>query len=159
MALDVFEYLNQLDQGRFRAVIWHAQPEKGSAMSSFLHKVSARANGKYLDLLDLFIQNQELSESIDRFSPEQFRALMGEHSRNTRLLLVDRADFILDTWRVTERQSFYRMLKDQWDGYREGMQAKLVVALQSSAEIEKHKQADSEEYPRILRLADFNDIL
>ena len=158
MTLDIFEYFTQLDQERYRAVIIHAAPEKGPAVTKFFQKVCARAGGKYIDLLDLFIQNQELSERIDRFSPEKLRALLIEHSKGNNLLFLDRADFLLDTWGKRERQEFFRLIEIQWDGYKDGMRTKLIISLQTSQEIESLKIVDSQGEPRVLQLSDFNDI-
>lgn len=159
MPRDVFTYLNHLDQERYRAVIVHAPPEKGTSMTRFAQKVCAQSGGRYLDLLDLFIENQELSAEIDRFSPEKFRTLLIAQSQSTRLLFVDRADFVLDTWRRSERQDFFRMIGNQWDGYKDGMRAKLLVALQTSHEIEMLHINDSQAQSRVFQLSDFNDIL
>lgn len=159
MPLDAYKYLANLDQERYRAVIMHVAPEKGPAVTKFAQKVCAHTGGKYIDLLDLFIQNQELSERIDSFSPEKFLALLIEQSKGTGLLFVDRVDFILDTWRTRERQDFFRMIKNQWDGYTEDMKARLVICLQTSQEIEALQIFDSQHQSRIKQLSDFNDIL
>jgi hypothetical protein len=159
MPLDVFEYLTYLDQERYRAVILHAAPEKGTAVTQFARKVCAQAGGKYFDLLDWFIQHQELSAKIDGFGPEELRTLLKEQSKGTSLLFVDRADFILDTWHKTERNNFFGMVTDQWDGYKDGMKTKLLIALQTSPGIEALHILDSQGQTRVLRLSDFNDIL
>ena len=157
MSVDIFEFLLQLDQKRYRSVILHAPPEKGPAIARFCQKLCLTAGGKYLDLLDYFIQTPALSQTIDIFSPEKFRSLLIEQSRSQSLLVVDRADFILDTWRRPERLVFYRLFTDQWDSYREGMKAKLVVCLQTSQEI-LALPADSSVQGHIRQLTDFNDI-
>lgn len=159
MPLNIFAYLNHLDQERNRAAILHASPEMGTSVTKFAQKVCRQAGGKYLDLLDLFIQNAELSAKVDSFSPEKFRALLIEQAKGTGLLFIDRTDFILDTWRRGERQDFFRMVDKQWDGYKDGMKAKLLVILQTSPEIEALQIVDSQSQTRVLRLSDFNDIL
>lgn len=158
MPINILEYLVHLEQERYRAVILHAVPEKGPALTAFCQRFSKQANGKYLDLLELFIQTPTLSESIDRFNPEKFRSLLIEQSRDQSLLVVDRADFLLDTWRKLERQGFYRFVGNQWDGYKEGMKTKLIFGLQTSPEIESLKIIDSQGQSRIFHLTDFNDI-
>jgi hypothetical protein len=72
--------------------------------------------------------------------------------------VIDRVDFLLDTWRKSERQDFFRFIKNQWDSYKDGMKAKLIVVLQTSQEIESLKILDSQGQSRIFRLNDFNDI-
>lgn len=159
MAFDALQYLEYLDQMRYRAIILHAPTEKGNAATRFAQSLCRKARGKYLDLLGLFISESELREKIDSFNPEKFRGLLVEQSKGVDLLCVDRADFLLDTWRREERKNFYRMIRDQWDSYKDGTKAKLIVILQTSSELEQQKIVDSQEQNRVLRLSDFNDIL
>ncbi len=156
---DSLGYFTALDLERYRAVILHAAPEQGRAVTQFAQKLCTRLGGEYLDLLDLFIKTKELKEHIDSFSPEKLRELLIEECRNSSLLFVDRADFLLDTWRRGERQDFYRMLGNQWDGYKEGMSTKLVICLQTSQELEDLKVVDSHGESRNFRLSDFTEIV
>ena len=158
MPISIFEALVSLEQERYRAVILHSVPEKSPSMTHFSQKVCKQTNGKYLDLLDFFIQSPNLSENIDSFSPEKLRGLLIDQSKGQSLLVIDRVDFLLDTWRKSERQDFFRFINNQWDSYKDGMKAKLVVVLQTSQEIELSKILDSQGQSRIFRLNDFNDI-
>jgi len=159
MAIDVYSYLKSLEQERYRAIIIHAFPEMGKKLTIFCQKFSAHLGGKYMDLLDFFIQSPPLFESIDRFTPDKLRDLLIQQSQTTSLLVVDRVDFLMDTWRKTERQNFYRFVDNQWDCYKEGMKARLVFCLQTSPDIEGLFIQDSRGQSRILRFGDFNDIL
>ena len=159
MPISVFDTLAHLEQERYRAVIFHAAPEKSPSLSLFCQKICKQTNGKYLDLLGFFIQSAALSENIDSFSPEKLRGSLIEHSQDQSLLVVDRADFLLDTWRKSERQDFYRFINNQWDSYKDGMKAKLIFGLQTSLEIEALKILDSQGLSRIFRLNDFNDLV
>lgn len=158
MPISVFDTLAHLEQERYRVIVIHAVPEKCTSMSSFCQKFTKQANGKYLDLLELFIQSPALSENIDSFSPEKLRSLLIQQSQDESLLMVDRIDFLLDTWRKSERQDFYRFINNQWDSYKDGMKAKLIVGLQTSQEIEALKILDSQGQHRVFHLSDFNDI-
>lgn len=158
MPIDVFDYLKGLEQERYRAIIIHASPMMGQILTTFSKKICSHLGGKYLDLLDFFIQRPELSETIDRFDPEKFRNLLIQQSQSQSLLVVDRVDFLFDTWRRSERQDFYRLVNNQWDSYKEGMKAKLIFCLQTSQEIEALKIHDSQGKSRILNLTEFNDI-
>ncbi|MEI8132003.1 MAG: hypothetical protein WCG34_06185 [Leptolinea sp.] len=158
MPMNGLDYLNHLGQERYRTFVLHAPPHKSAALTLFCQKLSQKVNCKYLDLLDLFIQDTSLSEHIDTFSPEELKKLLVAQSRGVPLIVLDRGDFLLDTWRKDERQVFYRLLNNQWDGFMEGMRARLLICLQSSPEIETLKFQDSQENSRIFQLADFNDI-
>jgi hypothetical protein len=159
MPIYVLDFLKELDQERIRGAIIHATPEKGAAVTQFAQKTCLLSKGKYFDLLSFFIEHQELAQIIDRFGPENLRKLLIEQSQSFPLLIVDRADFLLDTWTRSERQDFFRMIKDQWDGYKDGMKAKLIFCLQTSQEIEALKILNSQGESRVRQLTDFNDIL
>ena len=158
MPISVFDALIRLEQERYRAIILHDIPEKSPSLTQFCQKVCKQTNGKYLDLLEFFIQSPNLSENIDSFGPEKLRGLLIEQSKGQSFLVIDRVDFLLDTWRKSERQDFFRFIKNQWDSYKDGMKAKLIVVLQTSQEIESLKILDSQGQSRIFRLNDFNDI-
>jgi hypothetical protein len=159
MPFDVYETLTHLGQERYRAIIFHTIPEKSPSLTLFCQKICKRSKSKYLDLLELFVKSAVLSESIDSFNPEKLRGLLIEQSRSQSLLVVDRADFLLDTWRKSERQDFFRMIQNQWNGYQDAMKARLVICLQTSQEIEALIIVDSEGQSRIFQLTDFNDIV
>ena len=160
MSRDAYGYLAHLEQERYRVIILHAEPEKGPSVTQFAKKICAQLDGKYLDLLDLFIKTKELSEHIDRFSPEELRKLLIEESIGHTLIVIDRIDFLLDTWRRAEKKDFFGLLdKNQWDGFKEGMKARLMICLQTSQEIEGLQISDSQDQSRVFRLSDFNDIL
>lgn len=159
MPLDPFEYLEILSQERFRAIIIHVAPQQSRLLSRFAQNITKNLPGKYLDLLDKFIQSDNLKRRIDSFSTEDLRELLVEESKGSLLLVVDRPDFLLDTWRKREREDFFRMLTDQWDGYKDRMKAMIIICLQTSYEIENLKISDSLGNSRVFSLADFNDIL
>ncbi len=158
MPISVFAAISHLEQERYRALIIHAVPEKSPSMTHFCQKVCKQTDGKYLDLLEFFIQSPNLSENIDSFSPEKLRGLLIDQSEGQSILVIDRVDFLLDTWRRTERQNFFRFINNQWDSYKDGMKSILVVVLQTSQEIESLQILDSQGQSRIFRLNDFNDV-
>ena len=158
MPINVFDMLGNLDQERYRAVIFHAAPDKGPSMTTFCKKICEQKKGKYLDLLEFFIQSPHLSEAIDSFNPEKLRKLLIEQSRSQKLLIVDRIDFLLDTWRRAERHDFYRFINNQWDGYKDGMRTKIIFVQQTSLDIDTLKIVDSQNNSRVFQLADFYDI-
>lgn len=158
MPNNVFDTLDRLMGERFRTAIIHATPEKSPALSAFSQKVCQRTGGKYMDLLELFIQTPSLSEKIDIFGPGRLKDLLVEQSLGHSFLVVDRADFLLDTWRRPERQDFYRFINNQWDGYKESMKTVLIFALQTSLDFEALSILDSQGQHRIFQLSEFNDI-
>ena len=159
MSINIFDYLINLEQERNRVIILHTPPDKGPELTQFCKKICTKLDAKYLDLLEFFIQSEELREKIDTFSPEKMKGLLIEQSIKQSLVVVDRVDFLLDTWRSSERQDFYRMVREQWDGFKEGMRSKLIICLQTSHEILSLNIKDSQDQTRIFQLSDFHEIL
>lgn len=158
MATDIFSTITDLSQERFKTGIIHASPDLGNVMSQFCKKICNHNHGKYLDILEFFINNPSISEVVDTFNPDRLKNLLIQESKGQTLLLVDRADFLLDTWHRSERQDFFRLITNQWDGYKSGMGAVLIFALQTSHEIEAQRITDSHGQTRVFRLIDFYDI-
>jgi len=158
MGVNLLDYLELLGQEKFRAIILHAPPEKSSELSSFAIRLMSHRDSTYLDLLQYFQEKIELASEIDRFGPEQLKLLLVERSSGKDLLVIDRLDFLLDTWRKEERQAFYRMVKQQWNSFLEKTSATLVFCLQSSSEIEDLNIKDARGHSRVLALSEFKDI-
>ena len=159
MSLDIFAYLDHIGQQRYRALIFHTSPDKSPMLSLFSKKCCEKANGKYLDLLTWFVENPSYSDELSSFNPEKFRDFLIEQSREKTLLNIDRVDFLLDTWRKKERKDFYRFLENQWDGFKDGMKAKLIINLQTSSELESLSILDSQGNNRIRELSEFSEIV
>jgi hypothetical protein len=158
MARDISELFELLNQGRYRAIIIYVNPGDSLKLSEFAENICSKHDGEYLDLLELFIKSKTLHENVDRFSPDDFRSLIIEHNKNTNLLVVDRIDFILDTWRRLQRKDFYTFIDNQWDCYKDSMDATLVICLEKRAEFEGLNIVDFQGSSRVFQLTDFNAI-
>lgn len=158
MPKNIINYLEEFQTQRYRAMIIHTEPEKGPALSELCQKTCKILKGKYIDLLELFIQEKELNEKIDVFSTNRLRDLLISLSKGQPLIAIDRMDFLLDTWTKNERQDFYRMIDNQWDSFKESMKARVIFCLQTSQEIESLVIKDSEDQSKIFKLTDFNEI-
>lgn len=156
--MNIFDYLKELHQERYRVLLIHTEPLSSSQLSRFGQKLSKHSGGKYLDCLNFFLNSPQLADSLDRFSPEQFRTLLIQQSQNLPLLTVDRLDFLLDTWSQLERQRFFQLARDQWDGYKEQTKTTLIFCLQSSHEIASLNIFDSKGRSRVLPLSIFDEI-
>jgi hypothetical protein len=159
MSSDIYAYLDHIGQQRYRALILHTSPDKSPMLSLFSKKLCEKTNGKYLDLLTWFIENPNYANQISSFNPERFREFLIEQSQEKPLLNIDRADFLLDTWRKKERKDFYRFLENQWDGFKDRMKAKLIINLQTSSDLESLSILDSQGNNRIRELSEFSEIV
>ena len=158
MPIDIINYLRYLDQERYRAIILHTKPDLSQSLMSFSKKLCKQVNGKYINLLNLFLHSKELSSKIDTYRPEKLKDFLVDEGQNQPLIIVDQADFLIDTWRKSEKKDFFHIITRQWDGYIAAMKSKLIFALQTSHEIESLKLIDSKGKSRIFRLEEFNNI-
>lgn len=158
MAFDITEKIEFLSQERYRAIIIHAVPDKSKELSQFLKNFAKEFGGYYMNLLEMFVQFQEMSEKLDIFRLEDLQLLLIKESKDYSIIIVDQADFLLDSWRKPGRQNFYRFLSNQWDGYKQGMESILIVGLQTSSEVNLLNLHDSTGESRVYQLAAFNDI-
>jgi hypothetical protein len=159
MGINIQEYLTKLGQEKFRSIIIHEKPQSDGALRNFARQIHDKISSGYLDVLGYFLADVELSKEVDRFNPDQFKALLQDKSKGEKLLIVDRADFLLDTWRKSERQAFYRMIEKQWNSFITTMCATLIFCLQTSDEIESLKIRDPSGNSRVHRLDEFNELV
>jgi hypothetical protein len=159
MGIDIHDYLTKLGQEKFRSIIIHAKPQSETPLRQYAYQIHNKIGGGYFDALEYFIADQQLASEIDRFNPDQFKALLQDKSQGHKIFIVDRADFLLDTWRKTERQAFYRMIQMQWNSFLEDMGAVLIFCLQTTDEIEALKINDSHGVSRVHRLEAFNELV
>jgi len=159
MGIDIHEYLTKLGQEKFRSIIIHAKPQSEKFLRQYACQIRDKIDGSYLDVLSFFVADPQLSAELDRFSPDQFKTILQNKSKGKRLFIVDRSDFLLDTWRKSERQAFYRMIHMQWNSFIDSMGATLIFCLQTSEEIESLKIKDARGNSRVHRLEEFNELV
>jgi len=159
MGINIQDYLTILGQEKFRSIIIHQKPQFDAFLRKFAGQIHEKIGGGYFDVLGYFLADTELAKEVDRFNPELFKALLQDKSKGQKLLIVDRADFLLDTWRKSERQAFYRMIEKQWNSFITNMGATLIFCLHSSDEIESLNIGDSHGDSRVHRLEEFNELV
>ena len=158
MGIDFGDYLGLLGHEKYRGILIHTSPESSRALSQFAQQIQARFGGVYLDLQAHFSNNPGLGDAIDQFEPAHFKTLLQDQSAGTNLVVVDRADFLLDAWRKPQRQAFYRLMLQQWNSFLETTKAIPIVCLQTSDEIRDMDVRDSRGQNRIHHLSEFNDL-
>ena len=158
MPISLKDYVSALGKEKFRAIIIHGSTEQEKELRQFVSQIPEYTGGTYLDILDLFSRDFELSACVDSFNPESLKVLLQKYSAGKNVLVVDRMEFLLDTWRKRERQAFYRMIAKQWNSFIPSMGATLIICLQSSTELTSQKITDSHGKSRIQPLSNFNEL-
>jgi predicted transcriptional regulator len=148
-------YLSALGRERRRAMVIHAAPAQAQALNGFARRAAEQLGGSYLDLLGHFRDHEELAAEVDTWGPTELLEFLKQQSTGQRLLVVDRGDFLLDSWRKSERKAFYRLVDIQWDGYVPATATILVFCLQRTTELEGLSILDSHGDPRVRPVEDF----
>jgi hypothetical protein len=86
MGINIQEYLTKLGQEKFRAIIIHAKPQSDTALRQFAGQIHEKIGGGYLDVLGYFQADTEITEEVDRFNPDQFKALLQDKSKGEKFL-------------------------------------------------------------------------
>jgi len=102
--LDILSYIDRQKRESYRAFFIVGAANFGK--SDFAKKVAEEANGRYIDLLVLFLNEQSLSDSIDTFRPKDLERLLIDLGDNAELLIVDNIDFLINTWTYRLREEF-----------------------------------------------------
>ena len=152
MKADFGSYLEQLGKERFKGFIIH--DETLSKLTYFAQKAAKKYEGKYIDLLEYFKNHKELSSTIDIYSLENLMSFLVNESTGQRLIIIHKADFLLDTWSKDERAAFYRMIDNQWDTFKKSMNSVLVFCLHTSEEVINSKISKN----RVHHLSNFKAI-
>lgn len=156
--MDLLQFIKSLGSEKYRAIVIHASPQKSAFLTEYAIKLSKATGGEYLDLLEFFYDHSDLASNIDQLSPEKFKYFLMEKTNRIDLLIINRMDFLLDTWRKEERRAFYRMIKHQWNSFLEDYRATLVFCLQTSTEIRNLEITDTHGNTRVLSLSELNDL-
>lgn len=93
---------------RYRAVLVIGDAMVGK--SEYARKLAARISGTYLDLLEHFSGEADLSEAIDTFGPEKLVPLFKGLAAGKDTMIVDNADFLLNAWSDNQRREFGQRL-------------------------------------------------
>ncbi|NLK72541.1 MAG: hypothetical protein GX285_05950 [Clostridiales bacterium] len=153
MALDFQEYIASLGKEKYRSSIVIAEPGRGKTF--FAKKAAKALGGKYLDLLEYFLNNKELVKTIDSFGPENFFQLLERETKGEHFVVVDHMDFLLDTWRDQEFERFMRGIRQQWNSFLERYRSTVCYFLQPSSRLKNIEITDSQGNSRIHKLSSF----
>ncbi|MBC8232695.1 hypothetical protein H8E77_24365 [bacterium] len=151
--LDLPQFIDVQSRESFRAFFIVGRANSGK--SRFVRKVAGRAQGYYLNLLELFMKRPDLSEMIDSFRPEQLERLLLSMESDSTLFIVDDIDFLLNTWTNRTKDEFVnRFLR-----LRSGVTDKIFCfVVQEDDVFEKVEFRNTMGQARILNLHEIADI-
>lgn len=96
--MSIEEFINEQFSERYKHFIIYGPPKLGK--TKLWKRIAASMNGKYLDLLALFLANDELTAQIDIFGPQRLIELIQNEADS--FIVIDQVDFLLNTWDDTQ---------------------------------------------------------
>jgi len=128
--LRIKDFYDSVKNQRYLSIIVHSKPNK--ALSDFAKKSADVLEAKYFSLYNHFLENSELSESIDCFTDQSLIDLFFVQAKANSLLIVDQVDFLLDTWNKREHKDFFNLFENQWDAWKLESRTGLILFLETN---------------------------
>jgi hypothetical protein len=139
---------------RYRSLLILTEP--GRQHSRKAKRLAEHIGARYLDLLDYFEARPATCAIIDRFGVEGLESLLLGLEAPGEVVVVDRIDFLLNTWREDQRESFVWLLLDQrLDTLERGAKLFVFFAL-DDVYLRQHELTNSRGEDRILKLSEVN---
>jgi hypothetical protein len=112
---------------------------------------------QYIDLLDLFLNDKSLASDIAGFSDQKLNELLRKEAKYTNALVLDRIDFLLDTWNPQEMKSFISIFNKHWDTWIFGnTRPALIVFIETNSFIKDLEINFENGKSKIYKLSQFN---
>ncbi len=157
MPQSIRAYIEELKSEKFRAFIIHSKNELKT--SKFLKKASDELSAKYINLLRLFEEDPDLSDSLDFFSSSKLFDLLKTISKGENILFVDDISFLWDTWDEKERRELLLMVEKQWNSFQIETKATLVFNLPEDYILLNYTIKDTRGRSRIKDINEFSAII
>ena len=139
---------------RYRSLLILAEP--GRQHSGKAKSLAKGIGARYLDLLDYFEARPATCAIIDRFGIEGLESLLLGLEAPGELVVVDRVDFLLNTWREVQREAFVRLLLDQRLDTLERRAKLFIFFALDDVYLRQHELTNTRGEDRILKLSELN---
>ena len=100
--MSIEEFINEQLKERYKHFIIYGAPQLGKTKLG--KRIAASMNGKYIDLLTLFLANDDFSAQVDVYGPQKLIELI--QSEEGSFIVIDQLDFLINTWDETQLREF-----------------------------------------------------
>ena len=152
--LQFVELYKELKGKRYFSIIIHSKPNSG--LSEFAQKAAESIKAKYINLQELFITNKELSGKIQSYSDQDLQSFLREEVKSGHSIVLDKIDFLLDTWNRNEMDSFLKLFNTQWDTFGPTYKAPLIVFIETNSYLKDFQLNFEDGKPKVYQLSQFN---
>ena len=107
--VDVAELISFQGKEQYKALM--VQGPAASGKSILAKRLARKTKAKYIDLLQVFIDDENLSKSIDTFDVSSFKKYLLNLGTNEAVIIVDNIDFLVNTWSEREKGEFLNLIE------------------------------------------------
>lgn len=152
--LNFVDLYKELKNQRYFSIIIHSKP--GTGLSEFAQKAAKKINANYVNLHSRFLDDEELSNKIQKFTDQDFHNFLVKETKNEKPIIVDNIDFLLDTWKKDEKKAFVNLFRRQWDTWNPTYKVPLIVFMESHPFISELNIEFDNSKPKIYKLSEFS---
>ena len=152
--LSFVELYNELKGQRYFSIIIHSKPNTG--LSQFAEKAAQAIDAKYINLHELFLNDKELSEKISSYSDQDFHEFLKVEVKNSFAIIIDKIDFLIDTWNKSEVESFLKLCNKQWNTFSPAYKVPLIVFMETNPYLEEFDLKFEDGKSKVYQLSQFN---
>ncbi len=157
MLLSIKDYISSLKSEKFRASVIYSSDY--SQVSSFMKEASTKLGAKYIDLMNIFLNNPELYNGLDVFNATKLAELLKKETAGEKTVLIDQISFIWDTWSDNEKKNFLTLVNQQWNSFYKENHATLIFNIPPDYILSNTSISDTKGNSRIKDLTEFSAII
>jgi len=107
--VDLVTLLDYQSKEQYRTILILGLPNSGK--TKFAKLLTQKTKAKYIDLLDVFLNNKNMSENIDTFDVSSFKKYLLSLPASEDVIIVDNIDFLLNTWSDRQKGEFLNLVE------------------------------------------------
>lgn len=152
--LNFVELYKELKDQRYFSIIIHSNPSPG--LSEFAQKSAKAIDGNYVNLHERFLQDEELANNLHTFTDQDFQKYIKQETDKNKPIILDQVDFLIDTWKRSEKKSFINLFRRQWDTRNPQIKVPLIVFLENHSFLDDLSIEFGNGKSKIYKLSEFS---
>jgi len=106
--IDLIQLINFQTKEQYRALMILGPANCGK--TRFAKLLAEKTNAKYIDLLETFVGDENLSKSIDTFDVFSLKKYLLKLEAEEPVIIMDNIDFLVNTWSEREKGEFLNLI-------------------------------------------------
>jgi len=107
--IEIIQLINFQTREQYRAIMILGPADCGKTRYAKL--LAQKIKAKYFDMLEIFVDDEDLSKSIDTFDVSRFKEYLLNLVVNEAVIIIDNMDFLLNTWSEREKSEFFNLVE------------------------------------------------